>query len=61
VDPTTRTVRVEGGCVWAKVDHATRAFGMATPSGTVGSTGVGPRNTSTACTRSRLEELTSIS
>jgi len=40
VDPTTRTVRVEGGCVWAEVDHATHAFGMATPSGTVGSTGV---------------------
>ena len=40
VDPSTRTVRVEGGCVWAEVDHATHAFGMATPSGTVGSTGV---------------------
>ena len=41
VDPAARTVRVEGGCVWADVDHATHAFGMATPSGTVGSTGVG--------------------
>ncbi|HET7103636.1 MAG TPA: FAD-binding oxidoreductase [Terracidiphilus sp.] len=40
VDPAARTVRVEGGCVWADVDHATHAFGMATPSGTVGSTGV---------------------
>jgi FAD/FMN-containing dehydrogenase len=40
VDPVARTVRVEGGAVWAEVDHATHAFGMATPSGTVGSTGV---------------------
>lgn len=40
VDPSARTVRAEGGCVWAEVDHATHAFGMATPSGTVGSTGV---------------------
>jgi FAD/FMN-containing dehydrogenase len=40
VDPSARTVRVEGGCVWADVDHATHPFGMATPSGTVGSTGV---------------------
>jgi FAD/FMN-containing dehydrogenase len=40
VDPSARTVRVEGGCVWADVDHATHAFGMATPSGTEASTGV---------------------
>lgn len=40
MDPSARTVRVEGGCVWADVDHATHAFGLATPSGTVGSTGV---------------------
>jgi FAD/FMN-containing dehydrogenase len=40
VDPAARTVRVEGGCVWADVDHATHAFGLATPSGTVASTGV---------------------
>jgi len=40
VDPSARTVRVEGGCVWADVDHATHAFGLATPSGTVASTGV---------------------
>jgi FAD/FMN-containing dehydrogenase len=40
VDPAARTVRVEGGCVWADVDHATHAFGMATPSGTVSTTGV---------------------
>jgi len=41
VDPAARTVRVEGGCVWAEVDRATHPFGLATPSGTVSSTGVG--------------------
>ncbi len=40
VDPAAKTVRVEGGCVWADVDHAAHAFGMATPSGTIASTGV---------------------
>lgn len=41
VDPQARIARVGGGCTWADVDHATHAFGMATPSGTVSSTGVG--------------------
>jgi FAD/FMN-containing dehydrogenase len=41
VQPETGIVRVEGGCVWADVDHATVAFGLATPSGFVASTGVG--------------------
>ena len=41
VDPAGHTVRVEGGCTWSDVDHATVAFGMATPSGFLGSTGVG--------------------
>ena len=41
VDEEARTVRVEGGCTWADVDHATHAFGMATPSGIISSTGVG--------------------
>jgi FAD/FMN-containing dehydrogenase len=41
VDPAARTVRVEGGCRWRDVDHATHAFGLATPSGIISSTGVG--------------------
>jgi FAD/FMN-containing dehydrogenase len=40
VDPVARTVRVQGGCTGADMDHATHAFGMATPGGTVSSTGV---------------------
>jgi len=40
VDPIARTVRVEAGCTWAEVDHATHGFGLATPSGIIGSTGV---------------------
>jgi hypothetical protein len=41
VSPDDHTVRVDAGCVWADVDHATVAFGMATPSGFIASTGVG--------------------
>src|SRR5262245_13959619 len=41
VDPTARTTRVEGGCTWGDVDHATHAFGLATPSGFISTTGVG--------------------
>ncbi|HEU5440775.1 MAG TPA: FAD-binding oxidoreductase [Ktedonobacterales bacterium] len=41
VDPVRRTVRVEGGSTWGKVDHATHPFGLATPSGFVSTTGVG--------------------
>ncbi|HEY0756782.1 MAG TPA: FAD-dependent oxidoreductase [Ktedonobacteraceae bacterium] len=41
VDPSARTARVEGGCTWGEVDHATHAFGLATPSGFISSTGVG--------------------
>jgi FAD/FMN-containing dehydrogenase len=41
VDPANRTVRVQGGCVWGDVDHATHPFGMAAPGGFVSSTGVG--------------------
>lgn len=41
VDPAARTVRVEGGCTWSEVDHATHAFGLAVPCGIISSTGVG--------------------
>ena len=40
VDPAARTVRAEGGCTGADVDHATHAFGMATPTGTISTTGI---------------------
>jgi hypothetical protein len=40
VNPADKTVRVEAGCLWGDVDHATHAFGMATPSGIISSTGV---------------------
>jgi FAD/FMN-containing dehydrogenase len=41
VDPVRHEVRVEGGCVWGDVDHATHPFGMAVPTGFISSTGVG--------------------
>jgi FAD/FMN-containing dehydrogenase len=41
VDPKAHSVRVEGGCTWGDVDHATHAFGMATPAGIISTTGVG--------------------
>jgi FAD/FMN-containing dehydrogenase len=41
VDPAARTVRAQGGCTWGDVDHATHAFGLATPSGIISTTGVG--------------------
>ena len=41
VDPKNRTVRVEGGCTWSDVDHATHAFGLAVPGGIISSTGIG--------------------
>jgi hypothetical protein len=40
VDPAAGTVRVDPGCTWGDVDHATVPFGMATPSGFLASTGV---------------------
>jgi FAD/FMN-containing dehydrogenase len=40
VDPAAHTVRADAGCTWGDVDHATVAFGMATPSGFLASTGV---------------------
>src|SRR5690242_1553747 len=41
VDPAARTAQVAGGCVWGDVDHATHAFGLATASGVISTTGVG--------------------
>ncbi len=41
VDPARRVVRAEGGCTWGDVDHATHAFGLATPGGVISTTGVG--------------------
>lgn len=40
VKPVARTVRAEGGCTGGDVDHATHAFGMATPTGTISTTGI---------------------
>jgi FAD/FMN-containing dehydrogenase len=40
VSPADHTVRADAGCTWGDVDHATVAFGMATPSGFIASTGV---------------------
>jgi FAD/FMN-containing dehydrogenase len=40
VSPANHTVRVDAGCTWGDVDHATVCFGMATPSGFISSTGV---------------------
>ncbi len=40
VDPSAGTVRADAGCTWGDVDHATGAFGLATPSGFVSTTGV---------------------
>jgi len=41
IDPSARTVRVGGGCVWSEVDAVTGEHGLATPSGIISTTGVG--------------------
>ena len=40
VDPAARTARASGGATWLDFDAATQAFGLVTPGGVVGSTGV---------------------
>jgi len=40
VDAEKRTVRAEGGCTWGDLDHATHAFGLATPGGVISTTGI---------------------
>ena len=40
VDPMTRTVRAEPGVLGAELDRETQAFGLATPVGTVSTTGI---------------------
>ncbi|HEX5163902.1 MAG TPA: FAD-binding oxidoreductase [Thermomicrobiales bacterium] len=40
VDPREKTARIEGGATWSQVDHATHAYGLATPGGVVSTTGV---------------------
>jgi len=41
VDQAAGTVRVEGGCTWGDVDHATYPFGLSVPTGFLSTTGVG--------------------
>ena len=41
VDGDTRIARAAGGATWLDFDSATQAFGLVTPGGVVGSTGVG--------------------
>ena len=40
VDPVRKRARVEGGATWGDFDHATHAFGLATPTGIISTTGV---------------------
>jgi FAD/FMN-containing dehydrogenase len=41
VDPKEQLATVQGGCTWGDVDHATHAFGLATPAGVISTTGMG--------------------
>ena len=40
VDPLARTARVAAGCTQGDLDHATHAFGLATPAGIISTTGI---------------------
>lgn len=41
INRSSGTVRVQGGCTFGDVDHATHPFGLAIPGGVVSTTGVG--------------------
>jgi len=41
VDPATKTITAQGGCLWADVDSAAEKHGLAAVGGTVNHTGVG--------------------
>ncbi len=41
IDLDAMTVLAGAGCTWGDIDHATHAFGLATPSGIISTTGVG--------------------
>jgi FAD/FMN-containing dehydrogenase len=40
VDPSTQTVRVQGGAMWGDLDRETQLFGLAVPGGVVSTTGI---------------------
>lgn len=40
VDPARQIARAEGGVTWGDFDHATHAFGLATPGGVISTTGI---------------------
>jgi FAD/FMN-containing dehydrogenase len=40
VDPSTRTVRTQGGATWGDTDRETQLFGLAVPGGVVSTTGI---------------------
>jgi FAD/FMN-containing dehydrogenase len=40
VDPSTQTVRAQGGATWADMDRETQLFGLAVPGGVVSTTGI---------------------
>jgi FAD/FMN-containing dehydrogenase len=40
VDPSTRTVRAQGGALWGDCDRETQLFGLAVPGGVVSTTGI---------------------